>query len=259
MLLKKLADKGLISPPPHVIDGLQYLTLMGSQAYGVATPESDKDVYGFSIPPKDVVYPHLKGIIQGFGKQGVRFDQWQQHHIEDYDFQIYNIVKYFHLLMNNNPNMLDSLFTAQDCVLYTTDISHHIRDNRDIFLHKGCYHRFKGYAYSQLHKIRTKNPVGKRKAIVDEYGYDLKFAYHIVRLCDECEQILTTGTLDLRRDKERMRAIRRGDWALEELESWFKDQEKYLEECYQKSTLPHRPDEEKIKALLVECLEMWWA
>ncbi len=56
-----------------------------------------------------------------------------------------------------------------------------------------------------------------------------------------------------------MRAIRRGEWTLEKLERWFTKQEEYLEECYQKSMLPHRPDEEKIKALLVECLEMWWA
>jgi len=255
MLLKDLADKGMISPPDYVIPGLQYLTLMGSHAYGVATPESDKDVYGFTVPPRDVIYPHTAGIIRGFGDQGRRFDQWQQHHIGEYDFQVYNIVKYFQLLMDNNPNMLDSLYTAQDCILYASPIANTVRDNRDIFLHKGCYHRFKGYAYSQMHKIRTKNPQGKRKEMVGRYGYDVKFAYHIVRLCNECEQILNTGTMDLRQNNEQLKAIRRGEWTIEKLERWFDRQEEYLEECYQKSALPHRPDEKKIKALLLECLE----
>lgn len=258
-ILTRLNAKGLIHPPEHVVEGLQYLTLMGSHAYGVATEESDKDVYGFSIPPQHIVFPHTVGIIPGFGDQETRFEQWQQHHVGEYDFQVYSIIKYFQLLMQNNPNMLDSLYTAQDCVLFESPIAKRIREHRDIFLHKGCYHRFKGYAFSQLHKIRTKKPEGKRKEMVEEYGYDVKFAYHIIRLCDECEQILTTGTLDPRRDKERMKAVRRGEWTLEKVERWFSDAEEHLEDCYRKSELPYGPDEEKIKALLIECLEEYYA
>ncbi|MBU0958451.1 MAG: nucleotidyltransferase domain-containing protein, partial [Nanoarchaeota archaeon] len=61
--------RGLINPPKHVTDGIQYEVLMGSQAYGVASAISDMDIYGFSIPKKEMLFPHLKGEIQGFGRQ----------------------------------------------------------------------------------------------------------------------------------------------------------------------------------------------
>lgn len=166
-LLSDLKKKNLINPPAFVKDCLQYLTLMGSQAYGVANTNdkeelSDWDVYGFCIPYKDIVFPHLRGEIVGFGKQIKRFDQYQQHGVKDistkkeYDFSIYNIVKYFQLCMENNPNMIDSLFTPQRCVLYCTPVANHVRENRKLFLHKGSWFKFKGYAFSQIHKMKDK-------------------------------------------------------------------------------------------------------
>src|SRR6185503_3895322 len=115
--VSELQSKGLIKPPTFVLGGTCYETIMGSMAYGVSGDSSDMDIYGFCIPPKDMIFPHLAGHIQGFGKQIQKFDQYQQHHIIDkssdkeYDLNIYNIVKYFQLCMENNPNMIDSLFT----------------------------------------------------------------------------------------------------------------------------------------------------
>ncbi|GAF86624.1 unnamed protein product, partial [marine sediment metagenome] len=154
-----------------------------------------------------------------------------------------------------NPNMIDSLYTPQRCVLHSTNIGNMVRDNRDMFLHKGCYHRFKGYAFSQIHKMDIKNPTGKRKEIVDKYGYDTKYGYHLVRLLNECETILTEGTLDLQRNREQLKSIRRGEWTIERIKNYFEDKERQLEELYNKSKLQHSPDEGKIKELLLNCLE----
>jgi hypothetical protein len=52
-----------------VIEGTQYLVHMGSDAYGVSSNSSDIDAYGFCIPPKSYIFPHLSGEIEGFGKQ----------------------------------------------------------------------------------------------------------------------------------------------------------------------------------------------
>jgi len=260
--LRKLADRKLVAPPKHVLSGLQYETIMGSGAYGVSTDNSDMDVYGFCIPEKDMIFPHLKGEIPGFGRQIQRFNQWQEHHIQDednnreYDFNIYSIIQYFQLCMDCNPNMIDSLYTPQNCILYISQIAQMVRENRDVFLSKLAWHKFKGYAYSQVHKMKNKNPEGKRKETVEKHGYDIKFAYHVVRLLDECDQILTTGTINLRRDAERLKAIRRGDWTMEEILAHFDEKEKYLESVYQDSDLPHSPREDEIKELLMECLRL---
>lgn len=262
-LIERLHSKGLIKPPPFVIGGTMYLTIMGSVAYGVSNDTSDMDVYGFCIPPKDVIFPHLRGDIPGFGTHAPRFDQFQQHHVlekdhrKEYDLSVYNIIKYFQLVMDNNPNMVDSLFTPQNCVLLSTKISDHIRDNRKVFLNKKCWHTFKGYSYSQMHKMRIKEPdeSSKRYASIQKHGYDVKFAYHVVRLLNEVEQLMIEGDLDLQRNNEQLKSIRRGEWTMEQIEQYFVHKEKTLEEVYAKSILPERPREADVKKILLECLE----
>ena len=250
-----------ISPPKALLNNIHYECIMGSVAYGVSDNYSDMDIYGFCIPEKDVIFPHLRGEIQGFGKKLKRFDQYQQHHIEDkskkriYDITIYNIVKYFQLCMENNPNMIDSLFVPHDCILSITQVGQIVRENRRIFLHKGCWHKFKGYAYSQMHKMKIKNPEGKRKELVEKYGYDIKFAYHVVRLLNEVEQILGECDLDLRRNTQQLRYVKEGKWSMEQVIDYFNTKEKTLEELYQNSKLPYSPNESRIKEILLNCLE----
>ena len=263
MLLNNLSQKDLIHPPPFLLDNTHYLTLTGSVAYGCSSDTSDNDIYGFCIPPKDIIFPHLSGEIMGFGTESPRFWQWQEHHIEDketrksYDFSIYSIVKFFQLCMDNNPNMLDCLFTPINCVLHISAVGNIVRDNRKAFLHKGCWHKFKGYAYSQLHKMSIKSPEkgSNRSKTIEKYGYDVKFAYHVVRLIDEVEQILETGDMDIQRAKEVLKAIRRGEWSQQKIIDYFEHKEKHLEELYEKSKLPYAADEAKIKEILLNCLE----
>jgi len=261
MLLQKLKSKGLLDCPEWLVDNVHYLTIMGSNAYGVSSDVSDEDIYGFCIPNKDMIFPHLRGEIPGFGKRYEIFETWQQHHIEDkdsgkeYDFQVFSIVKYFDLCMACNPNIIDSLFTPRRCIIHTTQIGELVRENRKLFLHKGAWHRFKNYAYSQMHKIDIKDPKGKRKVMVDKYGLDLKFAYHVVRLLNECQMILDEYDLDLERNREQLKSIRRGEWTLEQVKDYFGEKEKILEKSYSESKLPIGPDENAIKDLLLKCLE----
>lgn len=263
-VLKELKKKNLISPPYHVVEGIQYEVMMGSVAYGVSNDTSDIDVYGFSIPPKEIVFPHLNGDIQGFGRQTKRFEQYQQHHIrredngKEYDLQIYNIVKFFQLVMENNPNMIDSLFVPQRCVLYCSKIGDMVREQRKMFLHKGSWFKFKGYSFSQMNKMKNKKPEGKRKETVEKFGYDVKFATHVVRLLNEIEQILTEGDLDLERNREQLKSIRRGEWTLNQVEDYFNSKERELEDLYTRSSLQYKPDEQKIKNLLLNCLEQYY-
>ena len=290
-------------------NNVHYECIMGSVAYGVSNDTSDIDVYGFSMPPKHILFPYQHGYIVGFGKKPDGFDQFQKHHIKDksrqkeYDITIYNIVRFFNLCMENNPNMVDSLFVPTSCVLHSTQIGEHVRNNRKLFLSKRVYHKFKGYAFSQLHKMKNKfikefvehckkydipfnaqlqdillpikhdnenvsrmitvvNKIetnGKRSTripLIAEHGYDTKFAYHVVRLLDECQMILEEGDLDLTRSKAHLKAIRKGEVSIEQIEDYFDAKMPILEELYNKSKLPYSVDEEKIKQLLIDCIEM---
>lgn len=271
-VIKELYDKQLTNLGGHrwIPDNMHYITMMGSVAYGVSGDSSDIDIYSFCIPPKEDLFPHLRGEIVGFGDAvhaNNRFKLHQEHHIKDpgsrkeYDINVYNIVDFFQMVMENNPNVIDSLFTPQFCVLHATRVGQMVRENRKIFLHLGSWHTFKGYAYSQLKKCGSKNRTGKRKKVVEEVGFDPKFAYHILRNLNEIEQILTEGDLDLQRNREQLKAIRRGDWSLEQIEEYFDKKEIELETLYNenKAGLPWGPKHEglqdKVKQLLFQCLE----
>ena len=262
-----LYSKNLINPPKYLKNNICYEVMMGSVAYGCSNDTSDMDIYGFGIPPKNIIFPHLDGNIVGFGRKPETFDQFQQHHIKldkkEYDLSIYNIVKYIQLCMENNPNMIDSLFVPRRCVLFSTNVGEILRENRKLFLHKGSWHKFKGYSFAQMHKLQNKKinefinmcdkyeigyhiteeqlenieyidmnnirlPIDEMRRIISlirevdkdgtrtkridniaRYGYDPKFAYHVVRLLNEVEQILVERDLNLESNAEQLKSIRR--------------------------------------------------
>lgn len=261
--LKRLENEKLINPPRWLVENCQYITQMGSVAYGVSNASSDWDIYGFVMPTKELLFPHTAGEIMGFGRQVKRFEQYQQHHVHDkssgreYDLTIYSIVKYFQLCMENNPNMIDSLFTPRRCVMHSTPLAERMIEKRRTFLHKGAMHKLRGYAYAQLSKIENQSNSSNpdRQELIRLFGYDTKFAYHLVRLILEAEQILVEHDLDLERNREVLKSIRRGEWTLDRLKEFFYVKEKSLVEVYAKSTLRDVPDEDAIKALLMDCLE----
>ena len=89
-----------------------------------------------------------------------------------------------------------------------------------------------------MHKLAIKVPQGKRAELVAEHGFDTKFGYHVVRLIGEVEQILVEGDIDLQRNNEQLKAIRRGEWTEERLRQWFAEKESHLERLYAESPLP---------------------
>jgi hypothetical protein len=301
-IVHKLQEHGLISPPKWLPDNLAYLVIMGSMAYGVNTDTSDMDVYGFAVPPKEIVFPHLTGYIPGFGNHPEKFDQWSEHHIrqnqKEYDFSVYSIVRYFDLCRENNPNMIDSLFVPDNCVMFQSKVGEIVRENKHAFLHKGAFHKYKGYAYAQIGRYKSLSPESKLGSIrikmgeeglefdafkekVDsgelvlsasmkrdfdglnerqintiKEGVDRKAMYHVVRLMNELEQILTTGTLDLQINREQLKSIRRGEWTPEQIFEYFERKEAELDGIQLTSNvLPHGPNMKQLHSILVSCLE----
>ena len=264
-IVRKLDRLGFLKGAPSAVLDTHYEVIMGSFAYGVTSDTSDTDVYGMFIPPLEHVFPHIGGHIPGFGQPPQTVENYQKHHIElkdegkEYDIALHTIVKYFALCRDNNPNMIDSLFVPARCIVHMSDVGSIMRENRRMFLHKGIQKRLVGYAYSQLNKLKTKKPDkgSKRYDMVQEHGYDVKFAYHVVRLVQQAEMVLTTGdlVLDEEGNRELMKSVRRGEWTLDEIEEWFKRRSAELETLYIDSDLQYKPDDDKLKELLFQCLE----
>lgn len=261
-VVKKLVKHKLMNPAHDFVSETVYEVIMGSMAYGVSRDTSDMDVYAVCVPDKTMVFPHLGGTVLGFGPPPKPFTSFQKHHMnmdeKEYDVVVYSIVMYFQLCYENNPNMLDSLFVPDRCVISMNDVGEHMRSHRRLFLSKRVFDKLRGYAFGELKKLEKYNPEkgGKRGADVEKYGYDVKSAYHVVRLMLEAEMVLNENDLDLERNREQLKFVRRGGYTLAELQDWFQHKEKELTTNHSNSKLPLRADYERLRVLLLECLEM---
>lgn len=253
-----------IQPPDWLPPRVAYEALAGSFAYGCADERSsDRDLVGFCVPPVEVLFPHVEGGVPGFTAQPAPFEQFQEHHVigadgTEYDLTLYSLPKYLRLCADSNPNLIDVLFVPERCIRYCDEIGRHVHANRRLFLSKEVYRTYRGYSFSQLDKLRTgkakQNP--KRQALVEAHGHDTQFAYHVVRMLLECEQILTTGDLILDRDADLYRAVRNGEWTVERVQRFSVDKAEDLNNALGRCTLPEAPDRDRIGELLFECLEM---
>lgn len=116
-------------------------TVVGSQAYGTALPESDEDFRGILFSPKEFIY----GIDS--------FEQSQS--FGDLDKQMYELRFAFSLMAKGNPNMLDLLYVPKKFWIKTTKYWDSVVENRDMFLSRKIKNSYVGYAISQLRRIES--------------------------------------------------------------------------------------------------------
>lgn len=118
-----------------------YLTRHGSQAYGTSTPESDLDIRGIAIAPKE----YYIGLTNNF----------EQATSKDPDLVIFELRKFLKLSYECNPNTLEILFTDEQDHFYVSKVGKLLLDNREIFLSKRVKFTFQGYANEQMKRILT--------------------------------------------------------------------------------------------------------
>lgn len=130
--------------------------ISGSKAYGLATAQSDTDLKGVFLLPKNSYF-------------GLQYTE--QVNNETNDEVYYELKRFVDLLAKNNPNILELLSTPADCILYKNPIMDLLK--QELFLSKLCQHTFAGYAQTQIKKAKglnkkIVNPVDEeRKSVLD--------------------------------------------------------------------------------------------
>lgn len=114
--------------------------ISGSRAYGTHTPESDTDLKGVFVQPRDGFY----GL-----------ERVEQINNETNDIAFYEVGRFAELLAKNNPNLLEMLFTPEDCVVFRHPLME--RFTPGMVLSRLCCEAFAGYAMTQIRKARGLN------------------------------------------------------------------------------------------------------
>lgn len=126
----------------------------GSNLYGLQTPDSDVDFGGIFMPDKEYVYGFktCEEVDLSFVS---KLDN-KKNDKDAVDRKLYDFRKYVKLAMQNNPNVMEFLFTPKDNIVFINDIGQRLLDNAHLFPHKGLKERFVGYAMSQKKKMIIK-------------------------------------------------------------------------------------------------------
>lgn len=236
------------------------LTLTGSHAYGTNTNDSDKDYKGVCIPPEEY-YLGLETFNEYNNTGGKNFKNTK----DDVDISVMHLNKFVKDAMSGVPNNIEILFTDEQHIIKCNHFGKMLISHRQDFLSKAIKHKFGGYAYSQIQKLKAKNSNGTgRQDLIQKFGFDTKFASHSVRLLTSAIEILQTGTFSTyRSNRDELLDIRNGKYTLNQILKYVDSLDKELTELYETSTkVPNKPDYHKINKWLIdlnrEALEKIW-
>lgn len=130
--------------------------IAGSKAYGLDNAQSDTDIRGVFVLPRQLFY-------------GMEYTPQVSN--ETNDIVYYELGRFMELLTKNNPNILELLNVPSTCLLYKDALMDRLKP--EMFLSKLCEKTFANYAFTQIKKAyglekKMLNPVEpERKSVLD--------------------------------------------------------------------------------------------
>jgi hypothetical protein len=168
-----------------------------------------------------------------------------------------------HLALKGNPTMLLALFAPLEFARTYDTRGLQLQALAPKIVSKQVYEPFRGYMLQQHERLlglRGQRNV-TRPELVDRYGYDTKYAGHIVRLGLQGQELLTTGRLTLpmrSEERELVLDVRTGRYSLVEVSALIADVERRIAEAMRLSTLPEQPDRAYVEAWMLHTYLATW-
>ncbi len=173
------------------------------------------------------------------------------------DVTLYSLRKLACMLCKGNPSALHFLFAPET---FCHVLWGRLRVHRELFLSRRHLGQFLGYANAQLRRLyngRAKDV--NRPFLEEQFGYDTKFAMHIIRLMGEAKELMETWHITLPRpNAAELIAIRKGEYKLYEFEKWANGLEKEALAAAEKSPLPDRIDRTAVSQLVAQIYLVFW-
>jgi len=158
--------------------------MVGSRAYGLATPYSDQDFLGIYVEPLDAVLG-----LNGASKTDQSYVQRSP------DRTIHELGKFCRLALAANPTISELLWLPE--YVLRTQIGDVLIDARSLFLSQRVRNTYGGYAFQQLNRLKQRG----------DFSSDLrkrteKHGRHCYRLAIQGAHILREGQLKVRLEPE---------------------------------------------------------
>lgn len=236
------------------------VSVNGSQLYGTNTDDSDNDVIGvFVEEPYNVFFGSPKETIQINGKANDR-----KREAGELDGQAYSVRHFCRLIAQGNPSVLNILFTHGEYILLNSKWGEQLLENKELFISKVAAPRFIGYMTSQKLRLEgeKKGHIPSRPEIVEKYGYDTKYAGHVIRLGLQGVEYLMTGELQVpmpAEAREMVLDVRGGKFTLNEVLEAADELLATLRKAGEESPLPDEPNLLAIAELVQNIYTDYWS
>ena len=245
-------------------DGLILKVLVGSGVHGTAIEGSDDtDHMGICFEPPECVIG-LERFEQYEHRTAWERGRNARSQAGDLDLVVYGLRKWLRLALAGNPTILLPMFTPSEHVIYEDRFGKALRDEvPEMVASREAGRRFLGYMQAQRAKmLGLRSTHTNRPELIEAYGYDCKFAMHMVRLGLQGVEYLRTGRITLpvpQPDRDRLRLIRMGQVTKDEIIVWAEELEAELSGLLLTSPLPDRPDTARANAWLVSMYMAAWS
>ena len=249
--------------PPQQFPSPILEVVVGSTLHGTAVDDGLEDLDMMAIvverPRQFLGFSPTDTWVHRTKPDGVRSEAG------DIDLAVYGLRKYLHLALKGNPTILLALFAPQQFVKRYDVRGMQLQALHPYIVSKQCYSPWRGYMKQQHERLlglRGQRNV-TRPELVNKYGYDTKYASHIVRLGLQGEEILTTGKMTLpmpQGQRDLCVKIRTGGYSLAGVSELIIDVEKRIEAAKDASKLPENPERKTVeKWMLRTYLSAWRA
>jgi uncharacterized protein len=234
--------------------------LAGSGVHGTAVEgQDDRDEMGICVeqPQYVIGLSRFEQYIFRTQPEGVRSGAG------DLDLVVYSLRKWARLALDGNPTVFLPLFVRPQDLVVCTDLGSELRERSELFVSRQAGLRFLGYLRSQreaLMGLRAGTHT-QRPELRELYGFDTKFAMHMVRLGVEGEELLRTGRISLPVREPWLvwlRQLRLGQRTKEEALEAAETLEASIDRLMTTSHLPERPRQEEAEAWLVSAYRRTW-
>lgn len=235
--------------------GLIHSFIGGSQLHGAKLEGTDDtDWYGVFIEPseKKLGVDAFEHFVYTTG------DQRGKNKPEDTDVTLYSLSKWAHLACKGNPSVLHFLFAKPE--FQTIEWCCVVQDPTP-FLAKTHLSAFFGFANQQLNRLyNARGPKNVSRPFLEEqFGYDTKYAMHIIRLVGEARELMETGRITLPRpNADFLREIREGKIKLYEIEKVADELMRQAKTAQETSPLPDHPDRKEISKRVARAYREVW-
>jgi predicted nucleotidyltransferase len=233
--------------------------LVGSGLHGTAIEgQDDRDEMGICVEPPEYVIGlgEFEQYIYRTQPEGARSGPG------DLDLVVYGLRKWTRLAMQGNPTVLLPLFVPEEHVVVSSELGRELRAMAGAIVSRQAAPRFLGYLAAQRDKLLGRRSGAGRPELIERYGFDAKFAMHMVRLGVQGVELLETGRITLPMPEPWLswcRALRRGERSEHEALEAAAELELRLRALETTSPLPPAPDRARLDAWLVATYRRAWA